>query len=129
MTYNSGAFTKMQIHPAPLLTSWQHNLAANPTSNIGTTLTSPATPHTKPATFTDLIATTTYDSYGFWLAACGTNASAAVTGVLLDIAIGGSGSEVIIAPDIQCGWRDNPSGNALATYFPLFIPKGSRLSG
>jgi hypothetical protein len=105
---------------------WQSNLAASPSTAWGTRLTAHANPHEK-GTYATLM-TTTYDVYGFWLAAGGTNAAGTQTDMLLDIAIGGS-QETVIVPEFLCGWRNTPNAAISPIYFPIFIPKGTLVSG
>jgi len=106
---------------------WQNNFPATPApANFSTLLTAHATPHSKGA-YATLIASTTYDSYGFWLMVSGSVAAAALSDMLLDIAIGAS-QENVIVPEWQCGWSAAPSAGAQVTWWPIFIPKGSAIS-
>jgi len=107
---------------------WQNNLTATPqTTNVGIGITTGATPNTKTA-YTQLFAATTYDVYGFWLYVSGTSNSAAIANFLLDIAIGAGGSEQIILPDFQIGWRTAPGAGFHGDFIPLFIPRGTRIA-
>ncbi len=87
-------------------------------------LTAPGASNTKGA-YTELI-TSTADEYD-WISmsfAVATAAAAVDTGVLLDIAIGAAGSEVVIVPDLQIGWAElTPT-----ILIPVHIPKGSRVA-
>lgn len=96
----------------------------------GTTITANATPHTKGATPTQLIASTAADSYAIQVHVHNNATSNATTSTLLDIMTGGSGSEVVLIPDLMAGWvLPVASSNAWCTYtFPIFIPSGTRLS-
>jgi hypothetical protein len=113
----------------PLQTKWDNNLPATPAANAGTTLTANASIHTKATSYTTLIASTTYDSYGFWVLFTNSNSSGAASPQLCDIAIGAASSEVIIAANIQCGWRAGGTDRkGCGQFFPIFVPKGSRIS-
>jgi len=106
---------------------WQHNLTATPqTANIGMSITTGGTPNQKTA-FADLITSTTYDSYGFWLYYSGSSASASISNFLLDIATGASGENVIL-PNYQIGWSAAASVGMNGVFIPIFIPKGTKLS-
>jgi hypothetical protein len=96
----------------------------------GTTITANATPHTKGATPTQLIASTAADSYAIQVHVHNNATSNATTSTLLDIMTGGSGSEVVLIPDLMAGWvLPVATSNAWRTYtFPIFIPSGTRLS-
>jgi hypothetical protein len=96
----------------------------------GTTITANATPHTKTATPTQLIASTAADSYAIQVHVHNNATSNASTSTLLDIMTGGSGSEVVLIPDLMAGWvLPVTTTNEWRTYtFPIFIPAGTRLS-
>jgi hypothetical protein len=72
--------------------------------------------------------TTTYDVYGFWIATNGTNAATTQTDMMLDIAIGPN-QENIIVPEFLCGWRQAVNAANSPIFFPIFIPKGTLVSG
>jgi hypothetical protein len=109
--------------------NWQSNLTATPnTTSPGTTVTASSTIHTK-GSYTQLIASTTYDWHGFWLYACNTNVAGSATDLLLDIAIGGAGSEQIILPDWMAGWSAASNAGSRALFVPIFIPRGTRIAG
>lgn len=115
--------------PATTVTAFQNNFPATPSPTAaGTTVTSSATVYTKGASYTQIFAATTYESYGFWISIGGTGASATRTDTLIDIAIGGSGSEQIIVPNLLCGWRNVFSVNPMSLFLPIYIPKGARVS-
>jgi hypothetical protein len=96
----------------------------------GTTITANATPHTKTATPTQLIASTAADGYAIQVHIHNNASSNASTATLLDIMTGAGGSEVVLIPDLMAGWvLPVASSNAWCTYtFPIFIPSGTRLS-
>lgn len=99
------------------------------TSSAGTTITASATPHTK-GSWTQLIATTSARSLGILVALDNTAVANTATSVLLDIGMGAVSSEVVIIPDLSCGYvlNENVSNTFAAYYFPLFIPDGVRLA-
>jgi len=96
----------------------------------GTTITANATPHTKGATPTQLIASTAADSYAIQVHIHNNASSNATTSTLLDIMRGAASSEVVLIPDLMAGWALPVAlSNAWRTYtFPIFIPAGTRLS-
>ena len=103
------------------------------TASAGVTLTQDGTTaHTK-GPWSQLIASSSFDSYGITVM-IGTAAVAASTNVrrLVDIGIGAAASEIVIAPNLMCGnagsWA--VAGGGLAVYtFPIFIPAATRISG
>jgi hypothetical protein len=107
---------------------WQSNLPATPsTTQWGTRLTASGTPHAKGSYST--LATATYDVFGFWLGINGTTTSATRTDGMIDIAIGGAGSEQVILPEFLCGWRNVPSIGPQVVFIPIFIPRGTVIRG
>ncbi len=116
--------------PLPSQAAWQHNLDATPSATVpGTSVAASSSIHTKNATYTQLIAATTYDSYGFWLLLCTSQSAGADTSMLFDLAIGASTAEVVILPNMMCGFRTAVNSGVVVQFIPLFIPKGSRVSG
>ncbi len=105
---------------------WSQQYGSVAASSIGTTITSGASSSTK-GTLVELIASTEQD--GHWLSvtivqgATGTN-----TVGLLDILIGAATEQVLIA-NLPTSTRGGDEGGGGPFLFPLFIPKGSRLSG
>lgn len=101
-------------------------------TNEGTTLTAHATPHTKVTAFTQIIASTAFDAYGITVQISGVGVASTNTRFLVDIGIGGSGSEIVLLPDLNAGnapiWAGTPAGGVYY-HFPIAIPAGSRLSG
>lgn len=83
--------------------------------------------------YAQIVSATDRDWYGFWLkSARSATTSLSNTAALLDIAIGGAGSEVVILANFLCGMQfpitSMTFGCNEAVYVPLFIPKGSRIS-
>jgi hypothetical protein len=101
-------------------------------AEFGTSVTCGASAHTKTATPTQLIASTTYTAFGVFvgLGNVGTTASTN-TRMLVDIMIGGSGSEQALIPNLMCGQAgasNSASSQPVYYYFPIIVPSGSRLS-
>lgn len=92
----------------------------------GTSVPPSASANTKGG-FTQLIASTSVDYLGFYVEVNlgDTNTSASVGAFsLIDIAIGGAGSEIIIVPNIQ--WYHGASRPR--QFYPIPIPAGTRIS-
>lgn len=107
--------------------TWESNRPGTPGVLVwGQTLTAHATPHSKGA-WTTVIAATTYDIYGFWMAAAETRVNGARSDMMLDLAIGPN-QENIIVPEWLCGWRNSPLIGVAMHYFPIFIPRGTKIS-
>lgn len=116
------------IFPKPNFSAMQNNFAATPSNTVpGTTITSHASANTK-GNYSQLISSTNYDVYGISLGMSASSLAGSAINTLLDIAIGGAGSEVTIVDNLLCG-SFTISGNALPSIFlPLFIPKGTRIA-
>jgi hypothetical protein len=113
------------------LATVEHNIATT-SAELGTSVAAHATTaHTKNATYTTLIAATAYDAYGISVTVANTAVASTRTSVLVDIAIGGAGSEQVIIPNLIAG---NQAASATTSYggsqyyFPIMIPKGVRVS-
>lgn len=106
---------------------------ANPedfTQSGEATLTASGTAHTK-GSYAQIVASTPFDVGGFYLYAAANAASSTDTGQLLDLAIGGSGSEQIILGDLAVGSSILKGGheNNHPRFIPLFIPEGQEIRG
>lgn len=88
----------------------------------GTQLTSSGTSHTK-GSWTQLTSATTHRHN--WCIAMMRGVSGSQ--YLVDIGVGGSGSEQVVVPNINL--RDSSGGDPVSVAFPVMIPKGSRVSG
>lgn len=103
--------------------------AARLTSGTGVTLTASATPHALPASPTELIAATAYDTTWISILLHGMATSAASTDGLVNIYVGAGGSEVLFIPNLLAGWSGVlVTGGGRLYGFPLRIPRGTRLS-
>ncbi|MEN6535640.1 MAG: hypothetical protein ABFD89_18395 [Bryobacteraceae bacterium] len=96
-----------------------------PTGNGFATAVAPsATANTKGA-FTQLVAATSADAC--WCSILVFFAATTGTETAVDIAVGASGSEVVVFNNLRCSGAG--SQNAVATFsFPCAIPKGTRIS-
>lgn len=74
----------------------------------------------------ELIASSAEDSTYISVNSSDLFVSGADSSGLIDIGIGSSGSEQVLISSVPCGYSLN--GNGLLSFFPIFIPKGSRLS-
>lgn len=99
-------------------------------AGFGTVVTPSATAHTK-GSYAQLVASTSVDYMGFMLALDGQNGGATnARDYLVDLAIGGSGSEVIIVPNHLSRWIAASGMNPNGSYGPFFIPipAGTRIA-
>lgn len=98
--------------------------AATGTSE-GTTITVPGSTNTK-GSYTQLTSSTSADAVG--LVVSGRISGSAALSVLIDIAVGGSGSEQVIIADMV-GVRLPSANSGWAPFFiPISIPAGTRIS-
>jgi hypothetical protein len=77
------------------------------------------------------VSATTKDTYGLLVGSTGTFVATTDTSALLDIGVGGSGSEVVVVPDLAMGSRYGAANliGPLPFYrVPIFIPAGSRIA-
>lgn len=112
------------IAPHQIAGKTQTNLtAAAPT---GTTVTASATAHTK-GSWTEIIASTDKDSWGFWLKLSDVAAGATDTSLLVDIGYGPAASEQVLVADINAGQATASSSAGKLYYFPVFVPAGVRV--
>jgi hypothetical protein len=84
--------------------------------------------HTK-GSWTQLIASTSYDAYGIWVGVDGIFYANTATAYLVDIGVGPSGSEQVIVPNLDVWGADSggPGMNPRTFWFPVYIPAGSRI--
>jgi hypothetical protein len=113
---------------ANLSAELRSNLTATPNiTTPGIRLTASATPHAKGA-YGQLIDLLPADTYGITLILSGSAASATRTDMMLDLAIGAAGQEVVILPEFLCGWKPAITTGPYQIYLPFFIPKGTRVA-
>jgi hypothetical protein len=104
-------------------------VASGVLTTLGTLVPEDATDHTKGA-YAQLFASTDFDVWGISFMVGATSSAGAIVNYLLDIAIGGAGSEQVIASNILIGnSRGIAPGSPFTFWFlPIFIPKGTRIS-
>ena len=105
----------------------QSNATGRPAAAQGTAVT----PQTgAKGAWTQLIASTTAESYGLLICINSNTASNASRNTVLDIGIGASGSEVVIIPDLLAGNAAayTIGGSGIWYYFPVTIEAGARIS-
>jgi hypothetical protein len=102
----------------------------------GTTVDPGATPNTKGA-YAQLTASTSNDLQGLWLDLdtlnVTSNPSTTNGNILMDVAVGGAGSEQVIVPNLPCQKITTATSNGFTVpnFLPLFnvqIPLGSRIA-
>lgn len=75
------------------------------------------------------IASLALDTFGLLICINSNVASAASRNSVVDIGIGGSGSEIVLIPDLIGGNASGyNTGGGLWYYFPVFIPAGTRIA-
>lgn len=100
------------------------NAGAATASSRGTSITANAAANTK-GSYTQLIASTSHDDVGIYVMI---DDLAAGIDYLIDVAIGGAGSEQIILPDLYAGGGTGSIAYGTQYWFPVHVPAGSRLS-
>jgi len=109
----------------------ERNYASPPTATWGTGMTASATPHALSATRTEIIAATAFEAEWIRITCQETTVSASLTDSLLNIYIGGAGSEVLFIDSLQAGWSATivSAVSPRSYWFPVRIPRGTRISG
>jgi hypothetical protein len=99
------------------------------TSSAGVSVAASSTAHTKGG-WTQLIANSGPRSLAIMIWFENTAVASTNTSMLVDIGIGGSGSETVLIPNLAAGYALNAtvSNAAHFYYFPIFIPANSRIS-
>ena len=84
---------------------------------------------TAKGSWAQVIASLTYDTYGLLICLNSNSNSTASRNTVVDIGIGGSGSEIVLIPDLICGSATTYSspGGGVWYYFPIAIPAGTRV--
>lgn len=97
-------------------------------TSLGTTITASGSANTKGA-WTQMIASTEHDARGIGISLVTPDdaASPARWDGLIDIGIGGAGSEQVLVPNLLLS-AVFEGGNGKYFWFPLFIPKGTRVA-
>lgn len=100
-------------------------------AEFGQVVTGSSTTHTK-GSITELVSATTYDAFGLYVQLGATAPGASQNArVLVDIMIGGAGSEQALIPNLLAGNLGSSATSAIGNqgyYFPIFIPAGSRIA-
>jgi hypothetical protein len=89
--------------------------------------TASATPHVKGA-WTQAEAAIPNGVKGIHMVVYSTAVAAANSSTLMDIGIGGAGSEVVVVENLNVGYKINPSQASWYQYIPLRLPNGVRLA-
>lgn len=100
------------------------NAGANLAASRGTSVTASATANTK-GSYAQLIASTAFGANGILIML---DDQAALIDYLIDIAIGGAGSEQIIASNLLASGATGTIAYGINYFLPIEIPAGSRLS-
>src|SRR3990167_4825600 len=117
--------------PASRAQARQRNFSGVPSATWGTEITASATPHALTGTPTQLIAATTYEAEWIRLTFANTTIAATNTDGLVNLYIGGAGSEVLFIDSLLAGWSSSMlvgDGDVRTYWFPVRIPRGTRLS-
>lgn len=91
----------------------------------GTTLTGSATVNTK-GSYSEIVSSTPIDAIGFFV---NVNDIIAVADNLVDLAIGGAGSEQVILENMTVSSGTGTTYRGQPWFFPVPIPAGTRLAG
>lgn len=124
------AALRRMLGPWDRALSMSDGVNASASTYATATATASGTPHVKGG-WTELIAATSQEvgALEIYLRAS-TVVVSADSSTLLDVGIGSAGSEEVVIPDIQVGWRSFSSispTTALGT-FPVHIPRGVRVA-
>jgi hypothetical protein len=102
----------------------------NETATFSTSVTAGTAPN-KNATYTTLIATTSYKSYGIMVTGAGVQTTGSENQrCLVDIALGATSSERVIIPNLTFGNTADygaASNTGNSYFFPIYIPSGVRV--
>lgn len=113
----------------PVLITPDHQLITNVGSltatSRGTVLTANAAAHTKAASWTQLVAATTYPACGIEIIF---DDCAAAIDYFVDIAFGAGGSEIVVIPNLLVSGGTGSVVYGMKYYFPIQIPAGTRIS-
>lgn len=105
----------------------QSNATERPAAAQGTSVT-PASG--SKGSWTEVFSSMTYATYGLLICINNNNTNTASRNTVLDVGVGGAGSEAVLIPDLICGNAATYTtiGSGLWYYFPVAIPAGVRLS-
>lgn len=102
------------------------NVGGNAGASSGTSVSAPGSTNTK-GSYTQLIASTAHAASGMVVTLYFTGSSGAVHG-LVDIAVGGAGSEVVIIPDLHISRQSSNNYATAPILLPCRVPAGTRIS-
>lgn len=101
-------------------------------AELGISVTAGGSAHTKNATYTTLVASTSYTSYGITIGLGNVGTAVSTnTRTLVDIAVGAASSEQVIIPNLlagQVGASNSASSQPCYYHFPIVIGSGERIS-
>lgn len=94
-----------------------------------TTVTTSGSNHTK-GSWVELESSTDYAVHGFYLIMDAASTSATAQRMLVDVGIGGAGSEVVLVPNIlvSSGTATDRINGGHHLYVPMYIPSGTRVA-
>lgn len=123
----------LAIPPAGTCSLETHVTATtNETATYSISVTAGGSANTKNTTYTQLIASTSYESYGIFVTLAGLQTAATANQrCLVDIALGAASSEIVIIPNLLCGNVSDyaaASNHGVMYFFPIYIPSGVRIS-
>jgi hypothetical protein len=102
------------------------------TATFAISVAADANANTKNTTYTTLIASTSYESFGIMVLLAGLQTTASTNQrCLVDIAVGGVGAEQVIIPNLTCGNVADyaaASSSGVLYYFPIYIPSNVRVA-
>lgn len=106
--------------------TWDSDMQDAPRNgNWGPLVTASSTVNTK-GPYTEILASSAFDWYGFWLIPNQSYAVTTDTSQLMDIATGAASSEQILIADLLTGF--SPNVGFIPIYFPIYVPAGTRFS-
>ncbi len=114
-----------------LFTSWYQGQSADgvttaSSSRAAVTATASGTPHTV-GSYTEIVSALAQDVSGVYVQiTTATSTSAADSSSLINIAIGGAGSEVVVVPNIGIGYK--ATANLTGLFIPIRISRGTRVA-
>ena len=106
------------------------NTQSRPSATWGTVVTSGAA-NTLSTNFTELVASSSFDTCWVTISFPNTGITNAGTNTLCNLYVGAAGSEQLLIPYMLCGFGNFETAPAMppkSYQFPLWIPAGSRLS-
>lgn len=106
----------------------QSNAAGRPSGAQGTAVTPAAG---SKGSWAQVFASLDFDTFGLLICINGNSTSGVSRNTVIDIGVGGAGSEIVLIPNLIGGnaiGYTTMGGNGLWYYFPVAIPAGTRLA-